>query len=120
MIPAQFNVDIISELEQTIPSYKLIVPSIIIRELEKIRNRSKGKNRVAASVALKIASTKPVKIVDFKLTNNEQVDDALLRISKVLCTNDRELRIRARLKNIPVIYLRQKKYLAIDGHVPEI
>ncbi|MDI6644497.1 MAG: twitching motility protein PilT [Methanobacteriaceae archaeon] len=120
MIPAQFNVDIISELEQKIPSYKFIVPSIVIRELEKIKNHSKGKNRIAASVALKIASSEPVKIIEIKLKKNEKVDDALLRISKVLCTNDRELRRKARLKNIPVIYLRQRKYLAIDGYVPEI
>ncbi|HSO25353.1 MAG TPA: twitching motility protein PilT, partial [Methanobacteriaceae archaeon] len=51
------------------------------------------------------------------LEPEEKVDDALIRISKVLCTNDRELREKARKKGITVVYLRQRKYLAIDGHV---
>lgn len=120
MIPAQFNVDIITELEQILPSYRFTVPSFVVDELKKIKARSKGKNRIAASVAIKIALSEPVKIVEIELNKNEKVDDALLRISKVLCTNDRDLRRRARKKNISVIYLRQRKYLATDGHIKDI
>ncbi|MGC9516923.1 MAG: PIN domain-containing protein [Methanomicrobiales archaeon] len=120
MIPAQFNVDVITELEQILPSYKLMVPSFVIDELKKIKSRSKGKNLIAASVALKIASSKPVEIFNAKLHKNESVDDALLRVADVLCTNDRELRKRARSSNIPVIYLRQRKYLTIDGYIKDV
>ena len=35
----------------------------------------------------------------------------------LLCTNDRELRRKAREKNINVIFLRQRKYLDVDGHL---
>ena len=55
-----------------------------------------------------------------ELKPDESVDDALLRLSgksRLLCTNDRELRIRAREKNINVIFLRQRKYLDVDGHL---
>ncbi len=55
-----------------------------------------------------------------ELKPGESVDDALLRLSeksRLLCTNDRELRIRAREKNINVIFLRQRKYLDVDGHL---
>lgn len=45
------------------------------------------------------------------------VDDALLRVSEVLATNDIELKKRARKKGITVAYLRQKKYIAIDGKI---
>jgi Uncharacterized proteins of PilT N-term./Vapc superfamily len=45
------------------------------------------------------------------------VDDALIRISRVLCTNDRELRTKAREMGITVVYLRQRRYLAVDGHL---
>ncbi len=47
-----------------------------------------------------------------ELKPGESVDDALLRLSgksRLLCTNDRELRIKAREKNINVIFLRQTK-----------
>lgn len=119
MIAAQFNLDIIGQLEELSPPLKLIVPFFVIEELEKIKERLKGKTKIAASVALKIAHLSPVIIKNIPLLKGEQVDDALLRISKVLCTNDRELRRKARIKGIIVIYLRQKKYLAVDGYLKD-
>ncbi|MBM4240170.1 MAG: twitching motility protein PilT [Euryarchaeota archaeon] len=117
MIPAQFNVDIISEIEQILPSYSLSVPSFVIDEVESIKKRSKGSDKIAASVALKIAHSPNIKIIKSDLRKNENVDNALLRISKILCTNDVELRKKARSKGIAVVYLRQKKYLTVDGHL---
>ena len=117
MIPAQFHVDVIAELERILPNYTFVVPSFVIDELENIKKRSKGKARIAASVALKLVESSDVKIVEFDLKDKERVDDALLRISKVLCTNDRGLQKRARNKGITVVYLRQKKYLAVEGYL---
>lgn len=115
MMAAQFPLDLVEELERTLPSYELLIPSPVMFELEKIKKRSKGKNRIAASIALKIAQSPPFKLKEMKLGKGEMVDDALLRISKVLCTNDRELKIKARKKGITVVYLRQRRYLAVDG-----
>jgi uncharacterized protein len=50
----------------------------------------------------------------------ESVDDSLLRLSeksRLLCTNDRDLRLKAREKDINVIFLRQRSYLDVDGHL---
>jgi rRNA-processing protein FCF1 len=117
MIPAQFHVDILSQLESLLPSYGLAVPSPVMDELENIKRTSRGRSRIAASVALKIAKSPPINIIPLELGEDEKVDDVLLRISTVLCTNDRELRKKARDRGIPVVYLRQRKYLAIDGHL---
>ncbi|MBI5681146.1 MAG: twitching motility protein PilT [Methanobacterium sp.] len=117
MIPAQFHVDILTELGQIIPNYKYSVPSFVIDELEKIKKRSKGKDKIAASVALKISESPEINVISVDLKRKERVDDALLRISKVLCTNDIGLKRRARNKGITVIYLRQKKYLDVDGYL---
>lgn len=117
MIPFQFNVDIIDELEKAFPSYKLITPKFVINELVGLKENLKGKNRVAAGIGLKIAKSSNVNIEDIPIKNNESVDDALLRISKVLATNDIELRKKATEKGIPVIYLRQKKYVVVDGYL---
>lgn len=117
MIPAQFHVDILTELGQIIPHYKLIVPSFVIKELENIKKRSRGKDKIAASVALKIAESPEINVINVGLKRNERVDDALLRISSVLCTNDIGLKKRARNKGITVIYLRQRKYLDVDGYL---
>jgi uncharacterized protein len=117
MMAAQFPLDLTEELERTLPSYQLLIPSPVMFELEKIKKRSKGKNKIAASIALKIAKSPPFKLKEVELLKGEMVDDALLRISRVLCTNDRELRNRARERGISVVYLRQRRYLSVDGHL---
>ncbi|MFZ2216969.1 MAG: PIN domain-containing protein [Methanothermobacter tenebrarum] len=117
MIPSQFRVDIISELERIAPNGEFIIPSFIIDELKTIKRKSKGKDKIAARIALKLAKEGPFKIVNFPLKEGESVDDALIRLSDILCTNDKELRKKARRKGVPVIYLRQKKYLATNGYI---
>lgn len=116
MIPAQFHVDILDELGRILPNYRLLVPSFVVRELEKIKERSRGRARAEASVALKIIKSPHINVINVDLRSGEKVDDALLRISKVLCTNDVGLKKRARNKEITVVYLRQKSYLAVDGY----
>lgn len=117
MVPFQFNVDIIDELEKVLPSYKLTTPIFVINELKGLKRNNKGKIRLNANLALKLANSSNIEIKDISLENNETVDDALLRVSEVLATNDIELKKRARKKGITVAYLRQKKYIAIDGKI---
>ena len=113
MVPFQFNVDIISELEKVLPSYKLTTPSFVINELKGLKNNNKGKIRLNANLALKLANSSKVEIKDISLLENETVDDALLRVSEVLATNDIELKKRAKAKGITIVYLRQKNYIAV-------
>ncbi|WP_409199454.1 PIN domain-containing protein [Methanobrevibacter sp. DSM 116169] len=115
MIPFQFNIDIIDELEKALPGYDLITPQFVIDELIGLKNNKKSKIRVNANLALKITNSPSIKIKDIPLKDNESVDDALIRISKILATNDIELRKRAKAKGIVVAYLRQKRYISIDG-----
>ena len=117
MVPFQFNVDIITELENKLPSYKLITPSFVINELKGLKRNNKGKTRLNANLALKLANSSKVEIKDISLLENETVDDALLRVSEVLATNDIELKNRAKDKGITVVYLRQKKYIAVEGKI---
>lgn len=117
MVPFQFNVDIIDELEKALPSYKLTTPRFVINELKGLKRNNKGKIRLNADLALKLANSSNIEIKDISLENNETVDDALLRVSEVLATNDIELKKRAKKKGITVAYLRQKKYIAIDGKI---
>ena len=117
MVPFQFNVDVITELENTLPSYKLTTPSFVINELKGLKRNNKGKIRLNANLALKLANSSKVEIKDISLLENETVDDALLRVSEVLATNDIELKNRAKEKGITIVYLRQKKYIAVDGKI---
>ena len=117
MVPFQFNVDIITELEKILPSYKLTTPSFVINELKGLKKNNKGKIRLNANLALKLANSSKVEIKDISLLENETVDDALLRVSEVLATNDMELKKRAKAKGITIVYLRQKNYITVEGKI---
>lgn len=117
MVPFQFNVDIITELENLLPSYRLTTPSFVINELKGLKRNTKGKTRLNANLALKLANSSKIEIKDISLLENETVDDALLRVSEVLATNDIELKNRAKNKGITVAYLRQKRYIAVEGKI---
>ena len=120
MMMIQLDVDIITQLGNVLPSsYDLIIPSIVIDELNKLKKKAKGKDKLAANVALKIAKKEPFIIENYE--KNNHVDNMLLDICNaeydVLCTNDKILRQRARGQNISVIYLRQHRYLEVDGYI---
>ena len=117
MVPFQFNVDIITELENLLPSYKLTTPSFVINELKGLKRNNKGKIRLNANLALKLVNTSNIEIKDISLLDNETVDDGLIRVSQVLATNDIDLKNRAKNNGITIIYLRQKKYIAVEGKI---
>lgn len=117
MVPFQFNVDVIDELEKLLPSYKLTTPQFVINELKGLKNNKNNTIRLNASLALKLAKSSNIEIKDISLNEGETVDDALLRVSEVLATNDIDLKKRAKNKGISVVYLRQKKYISIDGKI---
>ncbi len=115
----QLGVDVVEELNILLPSnYDLIVPSVVINELTKLKKKVKGRDKIASSVALKIASNNPFKIVEIEKTDH--VDNLLLNYctnDDILCTNDKILRQRARKRGITVVYLRQHRFLEVDGYI---
>jgi rRNA-processing protein FCF1 len=119
MMMIQLDVDVVTQLTSLLPSYyKLVVPSLVIDELDKLKNKSKGKNKLAASIAMQIAKRKPFEVVQIDKT--EHVDNLLLKycsVDDVLCTKDRILRKKARDLGITVVYLRQHRYLEVDGYI---
>lgn len=112
----QFKIDILDELKKVVPSYKLTTPIFVISELEGLKTNKNQNIRKQATMALKIAKSGDVEIMDVSTLNGESVDDALLRISKskILATNDIQLKKRAKEASIQVAYIRQKRYVAID------
>ena len=119
MMMIQLGIDVLGELEIILPSYyELIVPSPVINELTTLKKKAKGKDKIACNIALQIAQKDPFSIVEIK--KNDHVDNLLLKYctkEDVLCTNDKNLRKRARKKGITVIYLRQHRFLEIDGYI---
>ena len=114
MIPIQFKVDIFSEFERVCDfNYKLYVYKNSVDELSEIIKKQSQKNRKAAQFALKLIKMKEIEILD---TNEGYVDSLILEnLDKdtIVATQDMKLKKEILKKNVPVIILRQKKYLEL-------
>ena len=111
MIPAQFKVDIFSEIDRIVnDKYQLYVLKGTIEELNKIIKEQKHKHKMAAKLALKLIKAKGLKILDI---NQKPVDKILTELSEeyIIATQDKELKKKIKNK----IILRQKKYLVLQN-----
>jgi rRNA-processing protein FCF1 len=120
MIPFQFNLDIFQEIEFLLQKkVDFIVPSAVKSELTGLSTRG-GEGAAEASLALQLASR--CRVVEVTLESNETVDDAIVKASQKLgafvATNDIELKNRLKLLKVPVVYLRDKSKLEVDGIEP--
>ena len=113
LIPPQFKVDIFSEIERICYfNYKLYILDRTVDELENIIKKQKGKSKEAAKLALKIIKLKGIEKI--KTEKGIDVDAAIIEAAKkgfIVATQDKILKKRLKMQNIPVITLRQKKYL---------
>ena len=113
LIPAQFNIDIFSEIDKLmLAKYKLFTLDKIIGELESIQKdkKQKLKNKNAAKLALQLLKAKKVNIV--KTKENKPVDDILVILKEyIIATQDIDLKNRLKAKKVKIITLRAKKKL---------
>lgn len=119
LIPWQFKLDIFSELERIcVFKYDVFIVDKTIDELSYIFNNQKGKNKDAAKLALKIINLKKIKKINTDKEKN--VDNLILDIvdkDYIVATQDKELKKLLKEKNIPVIVLRQKQKLELQGKI---
>ncbi|MCS7124240.1 MAG: hypothetical protein NZ932_02330 [Candidatus Bathyarchaeota archaeon] len=119
-VPLQFKIDIFEELRTLLNrNFEPVLLQSVKKELEKIAAKGSLKNRKKAVYALKLAEK--CTIVEFDGEGGGSPDDVIVKVaSEWKCpvfTNDRTLRKRLRDINVPVIYVRQKSRLEIDGRV---
>ncbi len=115
MIPFQFKVDIFEEIKRVVEAkHEIYVTEGVIRELNSM-SKAKGMKGRFAREAVKLAGG--LKRISSGMLD---VDEELVTLSSkdvLICTNDKALKERIRKKKAPVIYLKQKKYLAIEGYL---
>jgi rRNA-processing protein FCF1 len=119
-VPLQFKIDVFSDLKRLLNrSYELILLSSVKRELEALSRKGSPKIRKNASYALKLAEKCRYVEVDFPASM--LTDDVIVKIAEEwkspVFTNDRQLKQRLRDISVPVIYVRQKSRLEIDGMI---
>ncbi|MBL7050734.1 nucleotide-binding protein [Candidatus Woesearchaeota archaeon] len=125
LIPAIFNVDIFSEFERILPTYKLYILDKCVEELENITKTQRGKHLLAAKLALSLLQKYPIKTLKTEkhinrtkpLSKIPYVDDIILDFAVkndyIVATQDKELKEKLKRQRIKTINLRQKKYLII-------
>jgi len=119
-VPLQFKIDVFNDLKRLLNrSFELILLSPVKRELEALAEKGSPKISKNASYALKLAEK--CKYVEVDAPASALTDDVIVKIAKewkaVVFTNDRQLKERLRDISVPVIYVRQKSRLEIDGMI---
>jgi len=119
-IPLQFKIDIFNCLGQLLErNYELMLLSPVKRELEALAEKSSPKIRKNAAYALKLAEK--CKYVEVDAPDSALTDDIIVKIANEwkapVFTNDKQLKKRLRDISVPVIYVRQKSRLEIDGMI---
>jgi uncharacterized protein len=117
-VPLKFKIDIFCEIERLLNrNLTFVLLSPIKQELELLAAKKSPKIRMEATYALRLAEKCEYVVVDRdkKMTT----DDVILKVAKAwkspVFTNDSQLRNRLRDISVPVIYVRQKSRLEIDG-----
>ncbi len=116
MMPAQFKVDIFSEIDRLCDfPYELVVPEAVVKELEKIKAGQKGS--AAARLALQLLEAKKVKVMRSKSKTLKNADKIILDTANkeeyIAATQDKALKRLLRQKKVPLIVLRQKSHLKL-------
>ncbi len=116
MMPASLGVDIFSEIDRICDfSYELCVVDKTLSELENIREEQPGKHKMAAKLGLRLIKAKALKIIT--TPQDKSVDQLIINMVNsrdyIVATNDGGLKRRLKAKKIPLILLRQKKYLSL-------
>ena len=113
-IPFQFNIDIFEEIDRVVEGdYELTTVDCVVEELKKLK-KARGKDAVAAKVALIMIKEKKIKIIK---THEKNVDKTIYKISDkntIVATNDKNLMQKLKEKNVKIIYLRSKTHLVIS------
>ena len=119
-VPVQFNLDIFEELANLLNRrFEPILLSSTQKELQGLAESNSTKTHKQALTALRLAEK--CHFVPVEKSMNETYDDVIVRVAaewkSPVATNDRELRKRLRHCGVPVIFMRQKHRLAIQGAV---
>ena len=108
LMPFQFKINLNVELERLLGDLEVAVPTPVLAELEALRHR----DRDARSALMLARSFRAIE-------GHGSADDALLDLAlahrAAVVTNDAALLARLREARVPVVYLRSRNHLVVEG-----
>lgn len=118
-VPLQFKIDIVEELKTLLNMrHELVLLSPVKQELERLVSEGSPQTRKNAVYALKLAEKcKFVNVEDDETPVDDVIMEAARKGNCAVFTNDKQLRKKLRDINVPVIYVRQKSRLNLDGRL---
>ena len=116
LLPIRFRVDVFNTVNEIVNDIvTFYVSSKVVEEIQLLKRDAKPSFKKELKFALEMVEKCEILEDKSELT----VDDSLIHLAKknymVLGTTDSELRKKARKEKIKTIYLRQKRYLILDG-----
>jgi rRNA-processing protein FCF1 len=120
-MPLELKIDIFKDLQCLLNRNVMCVVIYPVKvELDLLASKESFKLRQQANFALRLVEK--CKIVQVDVPDRATTDDVIVKVAKEwntpVFTNDRQLRKRLRDISLPVIYVRQKSRLEIDGLIP--
>ncbi len=117
-VQLELKIDVFEETKRLLNrNLDFILLSPVKQELELLAAKDSPKTRREAIYALKLAEK--CRYVTVENSEKLSIDDVIVKVSKAwnspVFTNDRQLRKRLKDISVPVIYVRQKSRLDIDG-----
>ena len=105
---ARLRLDIAKALSEAAPGWTAVVPESVVRELEVVGGRKFAREARALAERLPMVA------------NDGRGDAAILAAAtagpkRAVLTNDRKLRVALRKASVPVLYVRGRATIDIDG-----
>src|SRR5512139_468414 len=119
-VPLQFRIGVPDELDYLLKrKFEMVLLSHVKRELTTLATKRSPSTQKNAEYALKLAEN--CTYIETEPPISKRTDDVIVTAAKewkaAVFTNDRHLRKRLRDISVPVIYVRQKSHLAVDGMI---
>lgn len=120
-VPAQFSVDIFAESERVVERrIEFVILKSVIQELERKLEVAVRTEKFKFRIALDFVERCTIVDLD-EYTSAKPVDDQVLEyalfVHGIVATNDKELRERSLKQGIPVLFMRGKKRLELQGTI---
>ncbi len=117
MAVRKLRLDVFSEIERLLQTQvRFATTSTVVEELTHLKRRA---GDVGRDASLAVQRAERCVIIDAPITGARSVDDSIFEVARkeraIVATADAELRRKLRNAKIPVIYLRGKSRLIIEG-----
>ncbi len=119
LIPGEFGVDIFSELKRILDvRFRFLVPTVVIQELSLLERKTKGRDLQAIRMAKGMIER--LETVDIGTFGKAPTDKLIYSYATsnpnvIVCTNDKKLKKKLRRAGVPVVYMRSKRILELEG-----